>query len=213
MLKLEKKKINVDIFQKVINSNHFGDNFYFLEISQLQIEANTMGIQDLNWYKNNMELEINNSFETTDYVFEKIDYDFIPISASAVYSPINPEQHTYDVLIDKEKVLNYIFINLIPQEDKLSLIIGYHKLKTNNWIEEYIASWKNLSEIDFKNKLTDLFTTKIETWAISPNYWKKLQAKNITAFKKYWNENGNNLRITQSIDFNLFEYITTASEN
>lgn len=202
---IRKKMINVDLFERIKNSSHFKINFELLEMSQLQIKANSMGIQDLNWYKEVLELEINNSYCTTDYIFEKIDYEFIPISASAVYSPINPEEHTLEVLEDAEKILNYIFINLIPQEDKLTLIIGYHKLKTDSWIEEYITSWKNLSGLDLEKKLTDLFATKIETWAISPNYWDKLKARNIRAFNEYWNENGNNLRITQNIDFNLFE--------
>ncbi|CAL2085845.1 conserved hypothetical protein [Tenacibaculum sp. 190524A05c] len=202
---IRKKMINTDIFERIKNSRQFAVNFELLKLAQSQIEANSMGIQDLNWYKNIMELEINNSYNTTDYIFEKIDYDFIPISASAVYSPINPSEHTLEVLKDSEKILNYIFINLIPQEDKLTLIIGYHKLKTNNWIKEYITSWKGLSDIEFEKKLTDLFATKIETWVISPDYWKELETKNIKAFKDYWNDNANNLRITQSVDFNLFE--------
>ncbi|MGY5351070.1 hypothetical protein ACXGQW_00615 [Wenyingzhuangia sp. IMCC45533] len=202
---VRKKMINVDLFERIKNSSQFGTNFQFLEMAKSQIEANTMGIQDLNWYKDVMELEINNSYNTTDYIFEKIDYDFIPISASAVYSPINPTEHTLEVLKDSEKVLNYIFINLIPQEDKLTLIIGYHKSKADNWIKEYITSWKKLSGVDFEKKLTDLFATKIETWAISPDYWNELETKNIKAFKEYWNDNGNNLRITQSVNFNLFE--------
>lgn len=202
---LRKKMINVDIFERIINSSQFALNFEFLEICQSQIQANKKGIQDLKWYKNTMEIEINNSYNAKDYIFKKIDYDFIPISASAVYSPINPTEHTLKVLKDSEQVLNYIFINLIPQEDKLTLVIGYHKLKKNTWIVEYIASWKELSEVNFKNKLTDLFATKIETWAISPDYWRELKEKNIKVFIDYWNENADNLRITQSVDFNLFE--------
>ena len=72
----------------------------------------------------------------------RIDFDFIPISASAVYSPLNPTEHTLEVLKNSENILNYLFINLIPQEDKISLIIGYHKSKSDKWILEYISSLK-----------------------------------------------------------------------
>lgn len=202
---VRKKIINVDIFERVKNSSQFAINTHLLDLAESQIEANNMGIQDLNWYKNIMELEINNSYNTKDFIFEKIDFDFIPISASAVYSPLNPAEHTLEVLKNSENILNYLFINLIPQEDKISLIIGYHKSKSDKWILEYISSWKNLSQLDFELKLTDLFATKIETWAISPDFWNELEPKNIKAFKEYWNEHANDLRITQSVNFNLFE--------
>ncbi|AZJ36648.1 hypothetical protein [Tenacibaculum singaporense] len=201
---IRKKIINVDIFKRVNNSRQFAINTQFIDMAKSQVEANTMGIQDLNWYKNIMELEINNSNNNQDFIFEKIDFDFIPISASAVYTPINPEEHTLGFLKKSENILNYIFINLIPQKDKLSLIIGYHKSKSSKWILEYISSWKKLTQLDFELKLTDLFATKIETWAISPDFWKELKPENIKAFKEYWNKNANNLRITQNVNFNLF---------
>ncbi|MCB4809684.1 hypothetical protein LG651_15615 [Tamlana sp. 62-3] len=202
---LRKKMINVDIFERIKNSRQFATNTSLIEMAKSQIEANSMGIQDLNWYRNIMELEINSSHNSQDFIFQKIDFDFIPVSASASYSPINPEEHTFEVLKNPENILNYIFINFIPQKDKLTLILGYHRLKKDNWILEYISSWKKLSKSEFKTKLTDLFATKIETWAISPEYWNELKPENIKAFKDYWNDNANNLRITQSVDFNLFE--------
>ncbi|MCD8435965.1 hypothetical protein G1K37_11645 [Tenacibaculum dicentrarchi] len=202
---MRKKMINVDLFTRIKNSSYFASNTYLIKMSEIQIEANNMGISDLNWYKDIMELEINNPSSTQNFIFEKIDFDFIPISASAAYSPIDPAEHTMKVLKDSEKILNYILINLIPQKDKTTLIIGYHKAKSNNWIVEYISSWKNLTKLDLENRLTDLFATKIETWAISPEFWNELDSKNIESFKNYWNENGSNLRITQRVNFNLFE--------
>jgi hypothetical protein len=202
---VRKKMVNVDIFERVKNSRQFAANTQFINLATSQIEANSMGIRDLNWYKNIMELEINESNSTQNFTFEKIDFEFIPVSASAAYSPINPDEHTLEVLKNNENVLNYIFINLIPQEDKLTLIIGYHNSKSDDWILEYISSWKKLSTLELELKLTDLFSTKIETWAISPEYWNELENKNIKAFKEYWNEHANDLRTTQSVDFNLFE--------
>lgn len=202
---VRKKMINLDIFERIQNSRQFANNTSLIDMTKSQIEANSLGIQDLNWYRKIMELEINKSKNTQDFIFEKIDFDFIPVSASASYSPINPEEHTINVLRNPKNILNYIFINLIPQKDKLTLIIGYHRLKHDNWILEYASSWRKLSQVEFKEKLTDLFATKIETWAISPEYWNELKTKNINSFKDYWNENANNLRITQRVDFNLFE--------
>jgi hypothetical protein len=200
-----KKMMNIDIYERIKNSRQFAINTSLIDMAKSQIEASSMGIQDLNWYKDIMEQEINNSNSAQNFIFEKIDFDFIPVSASASYSPINPAVHNIEFLKNPENILNYIFINLIPQKDKLTLIIGYHRLKSDDWILEYISSWKKLSKLQFEEKLTDLFATKIETWAISPEYWNELKTKNIKSFKDYWNENANNLRITQRVHFNLFE--------
>lgn len=202
---IRKKMNNVDIFERVKNSSHFSSRESFLNIAEMQIEANSFGIEDMNWYKNNFELEINDINEPQNFIFEKIDFDFIPVSVSAVYSPIDPTEHTLDVLKNREKILNYIFINLIPQEDKLTLIIGYHRQKSDNWILEYISSWKDLSQSEFEYKLTDLLATKIETWSISPEYFFELNPKTVDLFKKYWNDHASDLRVTQKINFNLFE--------
>jgi hypothetical protein len=202
---IRKKLTNVDILNKVKDSNHFASNFMLVDMAKTQIEANTLGVNDLNWYKSEFEKAITNSENIKNYVFEKIDFNFIPASVSAVYSPINPSFHTFEVLKNSNNILNYIFINLIPNNNKLTLLIGYHKLKTDDWIINYIESWKNITQKEFKRKLTDLLATKIETWCISPEYFSTLNPKNIDLFKKYWNEHAMDLRITQTINFNLFE--------
>lgn len=201
---IRKKLKNIEIFERVQKSSHFKMHSQFLDITKMQIEANTQGVNDMNFFKDEFEKEIFNE-SIPNFVFETIDFNFIPISVSAVYSPINPEFHTLEFLMNSKEPLNYIFINLIPQNDKLSLIIGYHKNFMDNWIFEYINSWKNIDDKVFRKKITDLLATKIETWAISPVYFESLSKSNINKFKKYWNENAMNLKIDQKIDFNLFE--------
>lgn len=202
---MRKKIINVDIFEKVKDSNHFAGRAEFIEMAKMQIEANRMGIDDMNWYKTEFEKAITNTENSSNFVFEKFEFDLIPVSVSAVYSPINPEIHSLGVLQNAGNILNYIFINLIPHNGKLTLLIGYHKLKTDDWITNYISSWKNISQKVFENKLTDLLATKIETWCISPEYFSQLNKKNVELFKNYWNDNAMNLRITQTVNFNLFD--------
>ncbi|RYJ52523.1 hypothetical protein DR871_000265 [Flavobacterium petrolei] len=202
---MRKKIINVDIFHRVKDSSHFAFRGPLLEMAKMQIEANTMGINDMDWFKTEFEKAIIDPENNKNYVFEKMEFDFIPVSVSAVYSPINPEVHKLEVLMNSANILNYIFINLIPQNNKLTLIIGYHKLKKDEWIMNYITSWKNINQKEFEIKLNDLLATKIETWCISPEYFLTLNTKNIDLFKKYWNDNAMNLKITQAIDFNIFE--------
>lgn len=201
---LRKKIINVDIFERILNANHFSVRYEMLDMARSQLEGTKLGIEDLEWYKTNFEMEINNIEMQENFMFEKIDFDFIPVSVSAAYSPINPSIHSIEELKSREKTLNYIFINLIPQYNKLSLIIGYHRDKCDSWIIDYINSWKNISQKEFELKLTDLLATKVETWAISPEYYSNLSQANIKTFIKYWNSHASDLRVTQKVDFNLF---------
>lgn len=201
---LTKKNINVETFETLKASNHFTHMPPLLHLFQIELAGNKIGIKSIEWYKDNFEIEINDSTSEQNFIFEKIEYDFMPISASAAYSPIDPAIHTGSYFSNPNNVLNYIFINLIPQADRITLLLGYHKNKSDKWIVDYINSWKHLTEIQFQNKLTDLFTTKIETWTVSPEYFSTFKPQNVALFKEYWNNNGSNLKIGQSINFNLF---------
>jgi hypothetical protein len=63
--------------------------------------------------------------------------------------------------LTEEKPLNAVFIHVVPYKNQLYVIAGYHKEHTNKWIENYIALWKGLDQINLELKLTDLFAAKI----------------------------------------------------
>lgn len=200
-----KKEMNIDIFSRIINSSHFSIKKDVLEFAESQKEANETGNIDMNFYKTEFEKEIfEGGTHKRNFIFELLEFDFLPISASAVYTPINPATHTLEYLKNIENILSMIFINLIPINDKLYLLIGYHKDKLDLWIEEYIESWRNISYIELTEKLSDLVSTKIETWAISPIFYERINPVKLKKFKNYWNKHAMDLRITQKIDFNLF---------
>lgn len=198
-----KKEMNIDIFSRILKSNSFAMNKRLFEFSKMHMQANEVGQIDVQFYKTEFEKEIFENGKET-FVFEILEFDFLPISASAVYTPINPDIHNLEYLQNPENILSMIFINLIPINNKLNLLIGYHKDKADEWIFDYINSWKNISHDELTKKLSDLVSAKIETWAISPEYFQTINPKEIEKFKKYWNKHAMNLRITQEIDFNLF---------
>lgn len=198
-----KKDMNIDIFSRILRSNNLATNKHLIELSKMHIEANEGGKLDLQFYKNEFEKEIFEK-EKDFFAFELFEFDFLPISASAVYTPIKPNIHNLEYLQNPENVLSMIFINLVPINNKLYLLLGYHKDKPDEWIADYINSWKNISNNELSKKLSDLVSTKIETWAISPEYFQKIDPKEIEKLKKYWNKHAMDLRITQKVDFNLF---------
>ena len=109
-----------------------------------------------------------------------------------------------------EKPLNTVFVNIIPQENSLIIIIGYHKNYCNKWIIDYINSWGNLDKVTLQKKLTDLIATKVESWCIASSLFDSISHKNKEEFAKYWCENATNFSITQTVTFNFFEDLSTA---
>lgn len=57
---LRKKMNNVEIFKRIINSRHFSDRKTLLQNFDSSIKFHNLGINDLNWYKNEFENEIVN---------------------------------------------------------------------------------------------------------------------------------------------------------
>ena len=198
-----KKEMNIDIFSRIINSHLLATNYNLIDLASIQKEANEMGNLDILFYKDEFEKELFHN-SVNSFVFEVFEFDFLPLSASAVYTPIDPKYHTMKYLQNPKNTLNIMFVNIIPINNKLYILFGYHKDKIDNWIKSYISSWKEISNKELSEKLTDLVSTKIETWAISPEYFEQIAPEDLRKFKKYWNEHAMDLRINQNIDFNLF---------
>jgi hypothetical protein len=197
---IRKKQKNIEMFNRAENAQtlNFGVN-YFKE----DIEFHKLGLGDLTYYKKQIE---ENLLDNTrkDFSFSVFEYPLIEICVSAVFSPIDTNE-TYERLLDKNNPLNNVFINFIPQKDKLILIIGYNNELSDEWIKNYISSWSVSSKEELENNLTNLLATKVETWSMSPRLYEKLLKENINKFIIYWNENAENLDSTQKVDFNLFQ--------
>lgn len=196
---LRKKEKNLDIFTRTSNSN-------ILNIEKNEFNYDVLGtkyaIKDLMLYKKLIEEELNLPSEA--FIFKTLEYPLIEISVSAIFSPLDPN-FPFDELVNHITPLNNCFINVIPQKEKLIIITGYHKDHYDDWILNYINSWQDLSYELLQRKLTDLITTRVETWCLSEKLMTKIDKQSIELFKAYWNENGQNIDSTQKIYFNLFE--------
>lgn len=83
-------------------------------------------------------------------------------------------------------------------------------------MRDYVESWQNLSLVGLQEKITDLFTSKLEMWCISPSIYDDISIKN----KKKFLENIENIHkelfydIRKNINFNLFaDYNFNEEEN
>lgn len=199
-----KKDIGIEYSTKIKNSSYFKFQFDFLQKVELLLRDNIKSRKELIWYKNELENEISNNNVNENFVFKTFDLKFIPICASAVYSPTF-EPHINELVFKNKERLDYLSINLIPQKERLHLSLGYHKKQNNHWINDYINSWENIKDNEVTTKITEIISTKIENWAISPDYFDNINKNEINKFKKYWNENYFNINVNQKINFDIFK--------
>lgn len=166
-------------------------------------------LKDLQYYKYLFEQEL--GITKQKFEFFHFSYPLIKICASGAvsYEPID-----YGDVLSEEKALTKkvwdgFFINIIPQENVLEIIIGYHKNHANAALRKYVESWQSLSFEELQVKVTDLFASKLEMWCISPSIYEEISDEK----KQKFMEIIENIQldwaydIRNEITFNLFAEI------
>lgn len=196
---IRKKMINVEIYKRLLNSNVLNYDPQQKRTLNLSILGNERGIADLEIYKNILEKSLSKK-EFSSFEFKLFQYPLIKVYCSASFTP-------YETVYTgvEDTLLNYVFIHIIPYQNNLNIIIGYHKEHVTDYIKKYISSWDSLTMEELENKLTNLFATKIENWGLSPLIHEKISKNTINKLMKYLVENSLNHLQSQEVDFNLFE--------
>lgn len=199
---LRKKEREVEIFNRIISAKSIF-NSVFIEISHKYLQGLHLALKDLNYYKSQFESEIESP--SGYYEFTVYKYPLIEVCASGIFSPLEPKPIGY--YMNKKEPLNNVYVNIFPKENQLIIILGLHKNYVDSWIREYIIGWADLSFKDLGKKLTELFTTRMESWIISPRVYDLVDIKTLGKLLKYWNDNQFDFSPIQNIDFNIFEKI------
>lgn len=151
------------------------------EIKNTLNDGTSQGLKDLQYYKFLFEQEIikpNHKF-----AFFHHSYPLLKVcaSGSVSYEPVNYDNDLSITNAFKKKIWDGFFINVIPQETSLEIIIGYHKNHANSDLRKYVESWAGLTFQQLQVKLTDLFTARLETWCMSPTLYESMNEE-----KKEW---------------------------
>lgn len=182
--------INSKVLDSIIHKNRF----------EIQNQGTRSGIKILEYYK----LELENAITTgkSDFDFVVYKYPLIKIYCSAAFTPFE----TYNTPFEKE-ILDYVFIHVIPTSEELIIVLGNHKKHVDNSIKDYIHSWNNLERQDLCRKLTELFTTKVENWGLSPLVYEKINYETKQLFIDCFLDASRNYIMDQDVGFDLFENI------
>lgn len=201
---LRKKENAVETFKRILNSNILNPNPFHKNLRlETQKKANEIGISDITVFKTAMEKDLQFT-KTQNFVFKTFIYDEMKICVSAVFSPLDPETSDLKKAVEREKPLNNVYINVIPQKGQLIIIAGYHKDFKDKWITDFLDSWANLDKTALENKLTNLIATKVETWCMAISLFNSIPKITQEKFAEYWEMNMSNIDLTQGVDFNLF---------
>lgn len=195
---IRKKIVNIENHTRLINSKIL-DHQINKEQLQLIINGNKLGITDLRVMKDMLENEIQN--EEGKYSYYAYTFDSLEIYASAAFSATDIELPKEDGALDLEN----IYIHILPLTEETLILVGYHNDFTNDEMIKYCKSWSELNQNELEIKLTNLFTTNIENWGVSPSLYKKFKESNKKKYIKELSDNANYFGIAKTDDFNLFE--------
>lgn len=196
---IRKKQINVEEFSRILKAESLKGEIN-LDLIKSTREDYNQGIKDLEVYKMIFETELKN--QSSRFTFKVYKYPFLDIYGSAVFSPID-----FSVVNTRKiKVLNSMFIHVVPYDGQTNIIVGYCNKYSDKWIRNYCNSWLDLDQETFERKLTKLFAAHIENWGMSPDLLEEIKDENLQRFKEYTFKNVYNHSPFQIVDFNLFEY-------
>lgn len=144
------------------------------EIKDAVSAGTDRGLKDLQYYKYLFEQELD--IAKQKFEFFHFSYPLIKVCASGAvsYEPIDYGDELSEEKALMKKVWDGFFINIIPQENAIEIIIGYHKNHVNTALRKYVESWQKLSFEELQVKLTDLFASKLEMWCISPSIFENI---------------------------------------
>lgn len=162
-------------------------------------EGQIRGIEDLEYYKSQFLLDINNG--TKNYSFFSLSIPIKGVYASTISTLFSTgEEAMYD------NILNIFIFHLIPKYNSSQLVMGYHNNHVNDRILDYIDRWNNVKDDKIGYMLTGLLG-QVETWGMSPSVYKQISTEQIQKFYKLLEDN-----VTTSDQYpiermNLFEGI------
>lgn len=156
--------------------------------------------EKLRFFKEELEYEL--AKPSNLYVFHHYTYPKVEVYASWSDGIETEIDIPYGVLTKT----SLCFIHIIPQENSLEILIGYHKPNVCQKHLDYVKLWENLDSESLGWLLTEDIANRTEDIGISAELYKKIQPLAKQRLCTYMSQNINSGNIPPTgIDFNLFE--------
>lgn len=167
---IRKKEFNIERYNGVLPDGN--DKFDLLLGEKL-------GKCDLVHYKGLFEAEI--AQPHNNFTFLHLSYPFIPVFASGLSSYYRQDGTFVNCTdgVPYDQIIDSFFINIIPQNNSVEIIIGYCNDHANDSLKMYVHSWENLTVKQLFNKIADLFSFSLESWGMSPSFYEQLMTEGL----------------------------------
>lgn len=193
-----KKQIEIEVFQRTLNSRTLKGNLDTVTIEQL-VYGYELGIRDLDYLKGLIRSEI--EYQREIFQFEEFSYPLIKVYGAALFGTTDENTKNEPDRIEFDD----IFIHVIPLKSNLSIMCGYLKQFKTDWEVDFVNSWRDLNESDLQIKLTNLFAARIENWGIAPSLFESTPKETIDKMIDFWDKNAMSLHKSLKADFNFFK--------
>lgn len=100
------------------------------------------------------------------------------------------------------------FVNVFPKGKFTYIIAGYHKDYVCKWTDNFIARLKRKKKERIFKEISDLFTLRLEFWAMSPKLFSTIRKVDLEKYKDLFAANVYNHSPKLKTKLNLFEKYT-----
>lgn len=195
---LRKKEKEKEFMYRIMNSRALPP--IKTEKAKCLHEGFSMGCSDLKKYKKFIEDEL--KYDTNDFIFHHFEFPLLNICASSLFSF---QESAYDIDKVREiEMMNGGVVHILPFKGQTHIIFGYNKHNSNINLIEYVESWNNIDNIEFGRKLTELLSSRIEDWCLSPDTYNQISTEDHDKFIKILTENVPADDLSLYVNFNLF---------
>ncbi len=179
----------------LINEKYARDNIVYSKYN----------LADYDYFRRNIENELNLEKRNELFDFEIIEYPYFEIASCSIFTnetsgSITRNRMNYMGDYRVFYPLRNIFVHIIPQSEKSILILSY--LKADKFFHEsLIDKFKNQS----LSELSDLLLCKIENWVCSESFYEKYIKKNEEKIANDFKENSVKSAIEKDPTINIFD--------
>lgn len=168
---IRRKEIIIEKCKRVIDAKTIR-NTKMKEIFQISRDSNEQGVKYLTFFKKAFEGELFASNTSREFNFLTTQSPFLEICVSGVFSTLDYADRT--TYIENKESSPNIFLNIIPKDNSLFVIAGYHSKYINKWMTSFMNSLEHLNADNYTAIITDIIAARTNSWCIPSNLYKRI---------------------------------------
>ncbi|AOC96285.1 hypothetical protein BB050_03196 [Flavobacterium anhuiense] len=162
-------------------------------------------LNNLLFFKKEFENELKNN--KNRFIYKVCEINRLEICISSPINIIDSENSLSRTNLNGERINPFTtsIINIFPYKDKSYVLIAFHADYICKWSEILFEKIINSDDAQIKKIISDLISTRIEFWCISPELYNTLDEKKKKELFTIWEKEAFNHSWNIENTFNLFQ--------